>query len=107
MWRLEIESTQYPSTIQIQRITKLVDRKFELRNEILAKLLTYYNSTARFDFELPELSSTDAIKYFLNAGSIYVPEDSKEPITISISTWDEEHGATYYYDDTNQILTEG
>lgn len=107
LWRLEIESLEYPTNDQIARISAFIEKQHSLRNEIWDKLFSHYNSTARFDFELPELTSVETLKYFISEGGITVPLDSNEPITIFINTWDEEHGATFYFDDRHNLLTEG
>jgi len=107
MWRLEIESEHYPSEKQIERIKNFINNKYSIKREILDNLLNYYNSTARFDFELPEITSVDTLKYFLNEGGIYIPNSEEDTITIFINTWDEEHGSTFYFNDKTNELSEG
>lgn len=97
-WRLEIPSQgNQPTTTQIEKIEKLYAKRWDLRTEILNRLYHYYQTTARHDFNLPELNNQDQLLYFLRNGSIILSEAPDDPIYISFGTWDEEHGASYCY----------
>lgn len=107
MWRLEIETKEYPNSEQICRVSNLISKRFNVRNMLHNELFHFYNSTARIDFDLPELKLVSNISYFLSEGNVFIPIASESPITIFVNTWDEEHGATFYYDDKNNKLTLG
>lgn len=97
-WRLEIPILgERPTISQLQTIEKFCSKRWEIRTMILDKLYHFYQSTARHDFDLPELSNQEQLFYFIRSGSIALSMDNENIITIGFGTWDEEHGAYYSY----------
>lgn len=98
LWRLELPVLENrPTTNQLNIIEKFCAKRWEIRKMILDNLYHFYQSTARHDFDLPELNNQEQLFYFIRTGSIYLSKENDDIITIDFGTWDEEHGAYYSY----------
>ena len=91
---------------QIDRVMKLLDNKWNLKKKIVKMTLEEYESL-REDYMLPILDDKEQLYYFINSGSVYVPEDKNDDIIISFRSWDNEHGLSFLYNELQGTLKRG
>jgi hypothetical protein len=90
------------SAEQIKRLHSIEGNKYKI-NETLREYFWKSYNQMRTDYDLPELTDLEQLKYFVRVYGFIVPIDEKSPIIISFRTWDEEHGQTVYYHNENRI----
>ena len=98
-WKIAISARgDCPTKSQHELIDVLISKQYEVKKMIIDHLFNLYQTTDRFNYELPELTDKEQLYYFLGkGGTLTLPEDHEDAIVIEFATWDEEHGAYYYY----------
>ena len=98
-WKIDIYAKgDCPSKEQFELIDAFLSKKYEVKKMIIDQLFNLYQTTDRFNYELPELTDPEQLYYFIGeGGTLTLMEEYKDAIIIEFSTWDEEHGAYYYY----------
>ena len=102
--RLEINPVDGKVSLeQIERIKTMESIRYKINLFLKEKFWEHYNTSAKIDFELPELKEVEQLFYFVKPASIILPATHEEPISLFFSTWDEEHGQFVNYYDENDI----
>jgi hypothetical protein len=98
-WKLDISAKgDCPTKEQFDLIDAFLLNKYKAKKLIIDRLFNLYQTTDRFNYELPELTNQEQLYYFFgNGGTLTVTEEYEDAIIIEFATWDEEHGAYYYY----------
>ncbi len=98
-WKINISAIgECPTNEQIELMDSFLSKKYDVKKKIIDHLFNLYQTTDRFNYELPELNDQEQLYYFLgNGGTLTLMKEHENAIIIEFATWDEEHGAYYYY----------